>query len=217
MMWLFSLTNSKQWIIPHGIVDLAIVQTTFLNFFKLGNKFWCATTRSPRVFVKPVNWGNQRSYLFCFVNHGLHVFDEIHWYLWGPAIVSWNNFKYYVGFVDDHSRFIWYYPLINKSEFFCLRGFWENDLKLILQNQTRRGDVFAAGLALIQPVWFDRVGAKWVLLCFCKLRYWACPLLSFIRSALIAKLWSCYCFECLVGLGLRATLESCHMHLWCTL
>lgn len=72
------------------------------------------------------------------------------------------------------------------------------------------------GLVSVQSVWFDRVDTKLVVVCYCGLRYWACPLLSFIGSAPIAKSWPC-CSESLVSLGLCVVIESCWMHLWHTL
>src|ERR1043165_9888140 len=47
------------------------------------------------------------------------VLDLIHCDLWGPApIASTGGYLYYVIFVDDHSRFTWFYPLKAKSDFF---------------------------------------------------------------------------------------------------
>ena len=44
---------------------------------------------------------------------------KIHCDLWGPApIASVQHFKFYVIFIDDHSRFTWFYPLKHKSDFF---------------------------------------------------------------------------------------------------
>jgi hypothetical protein len=44
---------------------------------------------------------------------------KIHCDLWGPApITSVQKFKYYVIFVDDHTRYTWLYPLKHKSDFF---------------------------------------------------------------------------------------------------
>jgi hypothetical protein len=43
----------------------------------------------------------------------------IHCDLWGPSpILSTSGFRYYVIFVDDHSRFTWFYPLKHKSDFY---------------------------------------------------------------------------------------------------
>ncbi|CAA7031737.1 unnamed protein product [Microthlaspi erraticum] len=48
----------------------------------------------------------------------LHPLDKIHCDLWGPSlVVSSMGFKYYAVFVDDYSRYSWFYPLKNKSEF----------------------------------------------------------------------------------------------------
>jgi len=44
---------------------------------------------------------------------------KIHCDLWGPApIESSQHMKYYVIFVDDHTRYTWIYPLKRKYEFF---------------------------------------------------------------------------------------------------
>ena len=44
---------------------------------------------------------------------------KIHCDLWGLAPVALvQNFKYYVIFVDDHTRYTWLYPLKHKSDFF---------------------------------------------------------------------------------------------------
>ncbi|RVX16767.1 Retrovirus-related Pol polyprotein from transposon RE1 [Vitis vinifera] len=48
-----------------------------------------------------------------------HCFDFIHSDVWGPSPVSSHEkFKYYVTFINDHSRFTWVYFLRSKSEVF---------------------------------------------------------------------------------------------------
>jgi hypothetical protein len=42
------------------------------------------------------------------------VFSDV----WGPAIDSFDNKKYYISFIDDYSKFIWIYLLRYKSEVF---------------------------------------------------------------------------------------------------
>ncbi|GJW31652.1 retrovirus-related pol polyprotein from transposon TNT 1-94 [Tanacetum coccineum] len=43
--------------------------------------------------------------------------ELIHCDVWGPSPVeSHDNFRYYIVFVDDHSRFSWLYPLSRKSD-----------------------------------------------------------------------------------------------------
>ncbi|KAJ9552360.1 hypothetical protein OSB04_016405 [Centaurea solstitialis] len=49
----------------------------------------------------------------------LHVLDMIHCDLWGPSpVMSTDGYLYYALFVDDFSRFTWFYPMKHKSDFF---------------------------------------------------------------------------------------------------
>ncbi|KAJ9556147.1 hypothetical protein OSB04_010761 [Centaurea solstitialis] len=53
------------------------------------------------------------------LNHkrAAHPLELIHCDVWGPSPVeSHDNFRYYIVFVDDHSRFSWLYPLSRKSD-----------------------------------------------------------------------------------------------------
>lgn len=44
---------------------------------------------------------------------------KIHCDLWGPSpVMSLQGFKFYAVFVDDHSRYSWFYPLKFKSDFY---------------------------------------------------------------------------------------------------
>ena len=48
-----------------------------------------------------------------------HIFELVHSDVWGPAPVnSYNDFKYFVTFIDDFSRLTYLYLLKNKSEVF---------------------------------------------------------------------------------------------------
>lgn len=47
--------------------------------------------------------------------------DKVHCDLWGQSpVVSSQGFKYYVIFVDDFSKFTWFYPLKLKSDFYTV-------------------------------------------------------------------------------------------------
>ncbi|KAI3765987.1 hypothetical protein L2E82_16034 [Cichorium intybus] len=48
----------------------------------------------------------------------LYPLDLIHCDLWGPAPIDSNGYLYYVVFVDDFSRFTWFYPLKTKTGFY---------------------------------------------------------------------------------------------------
>jgi hypothetical protein len=46
-------------------------------------------------------------------------FYKVHCDLWGPAPVrSKEQFQFYAVFIDDHTRFTWFYPMHRKSELF---------------------------------------------------------------------------------------------------
>lgn len=47
--------------------------------------------------------------------------EKIHCDLWGPSpVVSNQGFKYYAVFVDEYSRYTWFYPMKLKSEFYSI-------------------------------------------------------------------------------------------------
>ena len=49
----------------------------------------------------------------------LKCFDIIHSDVWGiTRVISHTNYKYFVTFIDDHSRFTWVYFLHYKSDVF---------------------------------------------------------------------------------------------------
>lgn len=47
------------------------------------------------------------------------VLELIYTYIWGLApLVSSNGYKYFVLFVDDYTRFVWFYPLCAKIDLY---------------------------------------------------------------------------------------------------
>ncbi|KAJ0981423.1 hypothetical protein J5N97_009678 [Dioscorea zingiberensis] len=42
--------------------------------------------------------------------------DPIFTDVWGPAHTSVGGFRYYVSFIDDFSKFVWFYPIKSKSD-----------------------------------------------------------------------------------------------------
>nr|GEW17814.1 putative reverse transcriptase domain-containing protein [Tanacetum cinerariifolium] len=58
-----------------------------------------------------------------------HILHLIHCDLWGPSpVTSMDGYRYYVIFVDDFSRFTWFYPLKAKSDFYSV---FENFVALV--------------------------------------------------------------------------------------
>ncbi|KAF7142376.1 hypothetical protein RHSIM_Rhsim05G0026100 [Rhododendron simsii] len=52
-------------------------------------------------------------------DHCENPIEKIHCDLWGPApVVSFQKFRFYVIFVDECTRFTWFFPLRRKSDFF---------------------------------------------------------------------------------------------------
>jgi hypothetical protein len=45
-----------------------------------------------------------------------NIFDLIHYDLWTSTIVSISGCKYYLVILDDHSHFVWTFPLRVKSD-----------------------------------------------------------------------------------------------------
>jgi len=65
-------------------------------------------------------------------SHAKEPLELIHIDVWGPApILSPSDFKYYVLFIDDYSRFTWIFPLKQKSE--TIRAFTQ--FKSLVENQ----------------------------------------------------------------------------------
>lgn len=49
----------------------------------------------------------------------LHVLDSVYYDLWGPTPVnSTDGYRYYALYIDDYSRFAWFYPLKTKTDFY---------------------------------------------------------------------------------------------------
>lgn len=66
------------------------------------------------------------------------ILDLVYCDLWGPAPIQSNSgFRFYVIFVDDHSRFTWLYPLHYKFDFFDIyvqfKSFVENQFGTTLK------------------------------------------------------------------------------------
>lgn len=68
------------------------------------------------LYVLAVRWVRVANCLF-----KQEIKRKIHCDLWGPAPVhSFQYMKYYVLFIDDCTRFIWSFPLLQKSNFFSV-------------------------------------------------------------------------------------------------
>ena len=50
-------------------------------------------------------------------SHAATPFSLIHVDIWGPcATLSFNGHKYFLTIVDDHTRFVWIFPMIYRAE-----------------------------------------------------------------------------------------------------
>lgn len=49
--------------------------------------------------------------------HAINVLYQIHMDVWGPALVtSYDNFLFYLVIINEYSRFVWLFPLAQKSD-----------------------------------------------------------------------------------------------------
>jgi hypothetical protein len=78
------------------------------------------------------------------------IFSDV----WGPACTSIGNYKYYVSFIDDFSRFTWIYLLKHKSEVFQKFHNLVERLfnKKILAVQTDQGGEYQKLNTFFQPI-----------------------------------------------------------------
>ena len=55
---------------------------------------------------------------FDSMSHTVSPFDIVHSDLWTSPVASSNGHRYYVLFLDDYSKFLWTFPISNKSDVF---------------------------------------------------------------------------------------------------
>lgn len=97
-------------IAPFSIISL-------LN--KLGHLSATSLLPNPSVCSSCLLPKRKRSSFALNEKHATVVLDLIHRELWGCApIITSDDYRYYVAFVNDFSRFSWIYPLHAKSNFF---------------------------------------------------------------------------------------------------
>uniref|UniRef100_A0A803P4I4 Integrase catalytic domain-containing protein n=1 Tax=Cannabis sativa TaxID=3483 RepID=A0A803P4I4_CANSA len=86
-------------------------------------------TANENNMVKKNEYGGKEKLI---IGDASKVLELIHTDLWGPALIASNtNFKYYIHFVDNFSRYTWLYPLKQKSD--ALNAFI--DFKAFAENQ----------------------------------------------------------------------------------
>lgn len=65
--------------------------------------------------------------------------ERIHYDLWEPSpVVSAQGFKYYVIFIDNFSRYTWFYPLKLKSDFYSVFIRFQNMVENQLQKKIKQ-------------------------------------------------------------------------------
>nr|GFC07278.1 retrovirus-related Pol polyprotein from transposon TNT 1-94 [Tanacetum cinerariifolium] len=92
------------------------------DIITLLNKFGCLSTTSilpiPNICSSCQLSKSKRLPFENNMKRASHVLDLIHCDLLGPSpVTSIDGYRYYVIFVDDYSRFTWFYPLKAKSDF----------------------------------------------------------------------------------------------------
>ena len=95
-----------------------------LNFLVSSNKIICTSRRSLSQ-CQACALGKSSHLALRPTGHKTSApLDLIFSYVWGPApMFSSNGFRYFVIFVDVHTKHIWYYPLVAKSVVFHFSTF----------------------------------------------------------------------------------------------
>lgn len=112
------INKSEVWHKRLGHPNSTIL-SCLLNSGLLGNKahfsslsFDCATCKLGKSKILPFPLARNRAD---------KCFDVIHSDVWGiTPVISHAHYKYFVTFIDDHSRFTWIYFLRSKSEVFSI-------------------------------------------------------------------------------------------------
>jgi hypothetical protein len=74
-------------------------------------------SKSSQFLCTPCQLGKSRKLLFCDSSRVTSApLELIHSDIWTSPILSTNGYKYYVIFVDDFSRYMWLFPLKQKSD-----------------------------------------------------------------------------------------------------
>ncbi|GJW50280.1 ribonuclease H-like domain-containing protein [Tanacetum coccineum] len=83
----------------------------------VSNNFISCNKEKPFVLCHACQLGKHVRLLFVSSNTVVtSCFEIIHSDVWTSPIPSLSGFKYYVLFLDHYSRFVWVYPLLNKSD-----------------------------------------------------------------------------------------------------
>jgi hypothetical protein len=61
--------------------------------------------------------------------------DLVYSDVWGSAINSFGNKKYYISFIDDYSKFMWIYPIHRKFEAFQFFKEFQTLVELMLNRK----------------------------------------------------------------------------------
>lgn len=97
---------------------LAHINKNSLNSLISANAFACNNDKLA-TSCKACQLGKQIKLPFRDSNsYALKPFELIHSDVWTSPISSPSNIRYYVLFLDDHTHFVWVYPLRRKSEVF---------------------------------------------------------------------------------------------------
>lgn len=93
---------------PSSRVFDNIAKDCKLSFKENGRLFVCEACQLGKSHALPFKHSE---------SHASKPFDLIHTDVWGPASIdSTDGYRYYVQFLDDHSRYVWIYPLTLKSD-----------------------------------------------------------------------------------------------------
>jgi len=131
---LYVFSESSATVIPQAYWSPCVSATTNIWHRRLGhptscifnlllskNKIMCTSRRS-LVQCQACPLGKSSHLSLRLTGHKTSApLDLIFSDVWGPApMFSSDGFRYFIIFIDVHTKYIWYYPLVSKSDVFSI-------------------------------------------------------------------------------------------------
>ncbi|CAL5421876.1 unnamed protein product [Camellia sinensis] len=114
MSCVFNIQTLELWHAQMGHVNFQYLCQLFPSFNKTykDSKFHCV--------VCELSNHTRTSYI-PHMTHAPSAFNLIHFDIWSPSLVTtFSGHKYYVTFIDDHTKYTWVYLIRPKSDIFSI-------------------------------------------------------------------------------------------------